>query len=247
MQMPSSGHASPRIDRQRQIVNVAVFSALVFVATFILRVTIPATGGYFNIGDSMIYVAALLYGPLVGGLASGIGASLADIIGYPVFAPGTFIIKLIEGTIVGYIGFKLKPRIQAVSLWRILSVSFGIILGVATFYIGVNYVALFGNALADQILWTVVGFFLGIFIVFMGFRGGFQVSWQTTAIIIGGAEMVAGYFLYESLLALLFPGLGIVAVGEIPLNIGQMLVGMAIALPVLKGVQRALPSEYRVS
>ncbi len=247
MKTPTARRQSPQKDRQRQIANTAVFSALVFVATFILRVTIPATGGYFNIGDSMIYVAALLYGPLVGGLAGGIGACLADIIGYPIYAPGTLVIKLIEGVVVGYIGFKLKPRIEAVSLWRILAVLFGIILGVATFYIGVNYMAPFGNALADKVLWTVVGFFLGIFIVFMSFRQGFQVSWQTTAIIIGGAEMVAGYFVYENLLAFLVPALGIYAISEIPLNIGQMLVGLTIALPVLRGAERALPSAFRTS
>ena len=46
--------------------------------------------------------------------------------------------------------------------------------------------------------------------------------------------MVIGYFLYESLLAILIPGAGIIAIGEIPLNIGQMLVGMTIALPIAK-------------
>jgi uncharacterized membrane protein len=247
METPSAGNVSPRVDRQRQIVNVAVFSALVFVATFTLRVTIPATGGYFNIGDSMIYVAALLYGPLVGGLAGGIGASLADIVGYPIFAPGTFIIKLIEGAVVGYVGFKIRPRMEAVSSWKALSVLFGTILGLATYYIGVNYMAPFGNALTDQILWALIGFFLGVFIVSMSLRGGIQVSWQTTAIVIGGAEMVAGYFFYEILLASILPGLGIYAIGEIPLNIGQMLVGLAIALPVIKGVQSALPSVSRSS
>jgi hypothetical protein len=105
----------------------------------------------------------------------------------------------------------------------------------------------FGNALADQILWAVIGFFLGVFIVSMSLRGGIHVSWQTTAIVIGGAEMVAGYFFYEILLASILPGLGIYAIGEIPLNIGQMLVGLTIALPVIKGVQSALPSVSRSS
>jgi hypothetical protein len=93
----------------------------------------------------------------------------------------------------------------------------------------------------------VIGFFLGVFIVSMSLRGGIHVSWQTTAIVIGGAEMVAGYFFYEILLASILPGLGIYAIGEIPLNIGQMLVGLTIALPVIKGVQSALPSVSRSS
>jgi uncharacterized membrane protein len=71
-----------------QLALAAVMAALVFVATMVIRITIPATGGYFNVGDSMIYVAALLFGPFVGGLAGGIGASLVDVLGYPIFVPG---------------------------------------------------------------------------------------------------------------------------------------------------------------
>ncbi len=82
-----------------------IFTALVCVATIVFVLPIPATKGYFNLGEIVIYVAALLFGPLVGGFAGGVGAGLADIInGYPQFAPGTFTIKLVEGLIVGYLG-----------------------------------------------------------------------------------------------------------------------------------------------
>jgi len=53
--------------------------------------------------------------------------------------------------------------------------------------------------------------------------------------------MVLGYFLYETLLAVLIPGLGIVAIAEIPLNIGQMLVGLVIAVPIMYSVLRVFP------
>jgi uncharacterized membrane protein len=229
----------------RELTNVAIFTALVFVATMIIRVPIPATGGYFNFGDSVIYVAALLYGPLVGGLAGGIGASIADAIGYPIFVPGTFIIKLFEGMIAGYVGYKIRPKTKMVTSWKALSLFFGVGLGAATYYIGTNYMGVFGNAFVDQFLWAAVALFLGIFIIFMSFMPQTETSWQTLAIILGGAGMVIGYFLYESLLAVLVPGLGIFAIGEIPANIGQMLVGMTIALPVLRAVQRAMPFEQK--
>jgi uncharacterized membrane protein len=229
----------------RKIINVAIFAALVFVATLVIRITIPATGGYFNVGDSMIYLAALLYGPFVGGLAGGIGAALVDAMGYAIYAPGTFIIKLFEGTIVGYVGHKIRPKAQAVNFWRVLSLLFGIGLGTATYYIGANYMGVFGNGFLDQILWAVIALFLGGFIIFMSFKLGAEINWHTLAIILGGAEMVIGYFLYENLLAILFPGLGIYAIGEIPVNIGQMLTGMTIALPILRATQRVLPSEQQ--
>ena len=227
------------------LTRASIFTALVFVATTIIRVPIPATGGYFNFGESVIYAAALLYGPLVGGLAGGIGASIADITGgYLIFAPGTFIIKLFEGIITGYAGNKIRAKTKAVTLWRALSVFFGASLGAATYYIGTNYMAVFGTALLDQLLWAAVGLFLGIFIIFVGFIPQTETSWQTTAIILGGTGMVIGYFLYESLLAfLVLPK--IYAIGEIPANIGQMLVGMTIALPVLRAVQKTFPSEQK--
>jgi uncharacterized membrane protein len=231
------------MNNQRRVANIAVFSALVFVATFILRVTIPATGGYFNIGESMIYVAALLFGPVVGGLAGGIGASLVDAIGYAIFVPGTFVIKLIEGAVVGYIGYRIRPKTEALALWRTISVGFGIALGITIYYIGTNYLAAFGNVFLDRLTWAVVALFLGIFIVSLSLKAGSQISWHTIAIIIGGTEMVVGYFLYESLLALLIPSLGIYAIGEIPINVGQMLVGLTIALPIVRAAQRSFPIE----
>lgn len=231
------------MNNQRRVANIAVFSALVFVATFILRVTIPATGGYFNIGESMIYAAALLFGPIVGGLAGGIGASLVDAIGYAIFVPGTFVIKLIEGAVVGYIGYRIRPKTEALALWRTISVGFGIALGIAIYYIGTNYLAAFGNVFLDRLTWAVVALFLGIFIVSLSLKAGSQISWHTIAIIIGGTEMIVGYFLYESLLALLIPSLGIYAIGEIPINVGQMLVGLTIALPIVRAAQRSFPIE----
>jgi len=226
-----------------QLALSAVMAALVFVATMVIRITIPATGGYFNVGDSMIYVAALLFGPFVGGLAGGIGASLVDVLGYPIFAPGTFIIKLVEGVVVGYVGYKIRPKARTITFWRFLSLFFAVTLGAATYYVGANYMGVFGNTFSDQLFWLIVALFLGIFIVSMSLKVETQASWQTIAIILGGTEMVIGYFLYESLLAILIPGAGIIAIGEIPLNIGQMLVGMTIALPIAKAAQRALPFQ----
>ncbi len=60
----------------------------------------------------------------------------------------------------------------------------------------------------------------------------------TIAIIIGGFEMVAGYFLYETL-ALGYPAA--LALVEVPFNIVQMLVGLVIAVPIMHAVMRVFP------
>lgn len=80
----------------------AVMAALVCVTTLFIRIPNPM-GGYFNVGDVVIFISALTLGPLVGGVAGGLGSSLADLIGYPVFAPFTLIIKGLEGFIAGLI------------------------------------------------------------------------------------------------------------------------------------------------
>jgi uncharacterized membrane protein len=234
-----------RTNKTIVLAETVVFIALVFVATTILRVPIPATAGYFNIGDGIIYAAALLFGPLVGGLAGGIGSAIADVIGYPIFAPGTLIIKFFEGAVTGYIGKKIRPSANTATFWKYLSIILGIGLGSATYYIGINYMGVFVNNLLNQILWITLSLFLAIFIIFVSFKPKSGTTVQTSAIILGGAIMVAGYFLYENLLAVLFPGLAIYAIGEIPFNIGQVLVGMVIALPVLRAAKRAMPSEQK--
>ncbi|MCE4620798.1 MAG: ECF transporter S component, partial [Desulfurococcales archaeon] len=77
----------------RVTVYSAVFIALVFAATLI-AVSTPVTNGYFNLGESMVYTAALLGGTLVGTIAGGIGSAMADLyLGYSHYAPGTLIIK----------------------------------------------------------------------------------------------------------------------------------------------------------
>jgi uncharacterized membrane protein len=87
----------------------AVMAALVAVATFIIQIPIPATGGYLNFGDIMIFISALTFGPTVGGFAGGVGSFISDVAGgYAAFAPFTLIIKGIEGLIAGTISNRKK-------------------------------------------------------------------------------------------------------------------------------------------
>ena len=109
------------------------FTALVFIATAIFALAIAASGGYFNFGESMVYLAALVGGPIVGFIAGAVGSSLADVTtGYGFFAPGTFIIKGIEGYVAGYLFLKLR-KLDANEIKRIYAIfsGFFILLSVA--------------------------------------------------------------------------------------------------------------------
>ncbi len=84
----------------------ALMIALTTVFTLVVRVPVPASGGYINLSDVAITFAALTFGPVVGFLAGGIGAGLADIIGgYAQWAPLTLIAHGVEGLLIGYIGY----------------------------------------------------------------------------------------------------------------------------------------------
>ena len=160
-----------------KIATAAIFAALVAAATLLFVIPIPATSGYFNLGETLIYIAALLFGPLVGAVA-GAGATIADALVATQFAPGTFTIKAIEGFLVGFLFKKVNQKIENITLSA------------------------------------------------------------SIAVAIGGFEMVLGYFLYETF-ALGYP-FALAAV-EVPFNIVQMLIGLAVAVPVMHAVLRVFP------
>lgn len=89
-----------------QVVLVALFAALICVATMLVQIPIPATGGYVNLGDGVILIAAFLMQPVYAVAAAGLGSMLADLLaGYVSFAPGTLVIKA-GVALVGALVFK---------------------------------------------------------------------------------------------------------------------------------------------
>jgi uncharacterized membrane protein len=175
-----AGSENYRLSTTLKLALAGVFGALVFVVTSqIPPITIPATSGYFNFGETIIYIAALVFGPLTGALAGGGGAALADAyLGYIPFAPGTLGIKGLEGAIVGFLNTKLRKHISDLTVCA------------------------------------------------------------SIATVVGGLEMVTGYFLYEQLV-LGYPFAA--ALVEVPFNIVQMAVGIAVAIPVMHAILRVFP------
>ena len=90
----------------RRLTLAALSIALVMLATFVIRIPNPATQGYINLGDGLLFTLALVFGWRIGGLAGGVGSALADALGgYFIWAPWTLVIKGIEGILVGTIAF----------------------------------------------------------------------------------------------------------------------------------------------
>lgn len=103
-----------RMAETKTLVSAGIFIALTFAVTRFTVIPIPATKGYFNLGEVVIYVAAFALGPVVGLLAGGMGSALADLVAAPQFAPVTLIVKGIEGYLVGRLaGDTSRSRFRA--------------------------------------------------------------------------------------------------------------------------------------
>jgi Predicted membrane protein len=102
------------------IVMNGLMIALVFLVTYTTK--IPGPVGPFNIGDAVIMVTAILLGRKSGMIAGAVGSAIADIaMGYAFFSPFTFLVKGLEGYIVGLIAYngkfnKVGPAMRVVSV-----------------------------------------------------------------------------------------------------------------------------------
>ncbi len=88
--------------KSRDLTKMAVLMALTTVMTMIIQIPTIGTNGYINLGDMVVFLAAMMLGRKGGFLVGGLGSALADILlGYTHYAPITLIVKGLEGYIAG--------------------------------------------------------------------------------------------------------------------------------------------------
>lgn len=238
----------------RDLAAMGIFTAFVAAATMLISAYVAATGGYFNVGETMVYTAALLMGPLVGGFAGGVGSMLADIaLGYTAFAPGTLVIKGVEGFIVGYLGGRRFRRLAKRQM-AALSIVTGFILALIVWWGGTAYftgdidftlgVAPYTVTLTTAIppfFWTALAIASFIAVAAAGVYLDPQIGWLVFAVLLGGGEMVIGYYLYEIFI------LGqALALAEVLVNIGQVTIGLLVAIPLSRSVGRIMQRTRRL-
>jgi uncharacterized membrane protein len=98
------------IKNVRILVMAAMSAALTMVATMVIKIPTP-TMGYVHLGDCFVLLSGFLFGPLIGGIAAGMGSMLADILGgYVLWAPGTFVIKYITAFMAGLVFNRLSKN-----------------------------------------------------------------------------------------------------------------------------------------
>ena len=226
------------------------------VVTVLLAVNLPLSTGFFNIGESMVYLTAIVFGPFIGAISGGLGGMLADIfLGFGSFAPGTLIIKGLEGLIVGFLYQRLittkfsEPKEEknpkkfllvlitaTIISVTILLIGFFIFIGEADFLRVFADVYVF-NVNFTYIFWSIIAVlsFLSIILIYKFVDP--KISLKIIAMLVGGMEMILGYFLFETF----FPGIGFAgALSEIPFNIMQVCIGLAVAVSISEPIINTL-------
>jgi uncharacterized membrane protein len=111
-------------DRQTRILATAgILSAAIFLLTAFVRIPIPA--GYLNLGDAGVFLAAMLLPAGVAALSAGVGSALADLIGFPLYAPVTFAVKGLTVLAFGLLWRKLPGKLRYLAFLSVLIVPLG--------------------------------------------------------------------------------------------------------------------------
>lgn len=149
----SNTNQSKTLTRQRLslMTTTGLFAALICLTTaYIFHIPFGVSGGYVHVGDALIYLAASLLPLPYAMIAGAIGGFMADLLTAPIWAPATFLIKMLLALSFTYKKDKIICTRNIVGVFTAALVSF----------IG-YYVAeamLFGNwaALIPSILGTLV-------------------------------------------------------------------------------------------
>ncbi len=142
-----SSHEPARFVSPRVVAVYGVLTALTAAITMTLAIPIYPTRGFFNLGDSMVFFSAFVFGWRAGLICGGIGSAAADVLlGYVFFSPITLISKGTEGLVAGLASRALKNRP--------LSLAFGIVAGgacmVTGYFLGEWVLFGVGPALAEM-------------------------------------------------------------------------------------------------
>lgn len=160
-------------------------AALSYVVFTFLQIKIPLPGGdatSIHLGNAVCVLAALLLGGFYGGLGGAIGMTIGDLFDpiYVIYAPRTFVLKLLIGLVTGLIAHRLghlseQTEHREILKWTILAAGGGmlfnafaapfagyyyklLILGkpAADITLGINIASSAFNAVTSSIAATVV-------------------------------------------------------------------------------------------
>ncbi|MBN2898558.1 MAG: ECF transporter S component [Clostridia bacterium] len=156
--------AAVKKSKTRELVLCGLLTALVFVSTRFINIRLPISvnGGLIHMGNTMLFMIAIIFGKKRGAIAGAFGMGLFDILsGWLLWAPFTFVIRGAMGYIVGYAAEK-----HANLLYTVLAIIVSGFVMIGGYYVTEGL--LYGNWIAPatsipgNVIQLVIGGALGV-------------------------------------------------------------------------------------
>lgn len=164
--MEKNNSASTSGNVTRNLVITGLLTSLVCIATFINIRSPISVGGLMHLGNTVLFMAAIVFGKRKAAFAGAFGMGLFDVMsGWILWAPFTFIIRGVMGYIIGAIA-NANGRKGSSSLWNIIAILVGGIWMLAGYYI--TEIILYGDyilpikSIPGNIVQIVLGLILGL-------------------------------------------------------------------------------------
>lgn len=152
----------------RDLVETSLLIALVFIATKFINIRLPISinGGLVHLGNTMLFISAIVFGKKKGAISGAFGMALFDLVsGWTMWAPFTFIIRGIMGYIIGHIAWSNGKcgNNTATNIFAVIISGIWMLIG---YYI--TEVILYGNLVAPltsipgNITQVVIGLIIGL-------------------------------------------------------------------------------------
>ena len=110
----------------KKLILASLFMALTIVLTAFVYIPIGSQGGYINLGDTIIVISSITLGPVYGMIVGSVGSMIADLIVAPQYAIFTFVIKGIEGLLIGLL-YKANKTKTGIFISSLIGLSFMVI------------------------------------------------------------------------------------------------------------------------
>lgn len=107
----------------RLLTTAGVSAAVIFLLTLLVRIPIPV--GYLNLGDAGVFLVAMLLPAGYAALCAGVGSALADLVGFPLYAPVTFAVKGLAALVFALLFRKLPGKLRYLAFVAVLIVPLG--------------------------------------------------------------------------------------------------------------------------
>lgn len=128
----------------KELTITAMCIALTYIATAFINIRLPiqANGGLIHLGNTVLFVAAIVFGKKVGAIAGGVGMALFDLSGgWVMWAPFTLVIVATMGYIAGLVTQKSKKL-----GFQILAIVLALVIKIVGYYFAEGVI--YGNWIA---------------------------------------------------------------------------------------------------